>query len=128
MKSNINNLKKRKSLKKDNNNLGQKNEKVHFFDIQNEKNKKAIMNLKQRMKYNNSKINNDDDDSIKIIDKLLNKIKEKSKEKNNILSSMKEKQEKQLEELKKEKNQISEKKLKFNIEKKNKRKRKIITF
>ncbi len=44
------------------------------------------MNLKQRMKYNNSKINNDDDDSIKIIDKLLNKIKEKSKEKNNILT------------------------------------------
>ena len=128
LKSNINNLKKRKSLKKDNNNLGQKNEKVHFFDIQNEKNKKAIMNLKQRMKYNNSKINNDDDDSIKIIDKLLNKIKEKSKEKNNILSSMKEKQEKQLEELKKEKNQISEKKLKFNIEKKIKEKEKLSHF
>ncbi len=125
------NIKKQKSLKKDNKNnkkLGEKSDKVSFFDLQNENNKKAILNLKQRLKNNNPKKNNDDDDSIKIIDKLLNKIKEKSKEKNHILSSIKEKQEIQLKQLKQEKNQISEKKLKFSIEKKRKEKEKLSHF
>jgi len=48
--------------------------------------------------------------------------------KNNILSSIKEKQEIELEQLKKEKIQISEKKLKFNIEKKIKEKEKLSHF
>ena len=100
--------------------------KISFLEIEND-NKKNYSKIFKKNYLNN--INNSEkkkeDDSYKIINDLLNKIKSKNIENKNILNLYKEENEKELEHLKKQKEEIKERKIQFSKEKKEKENEKI---
>ena len=100
--------------------------KISFLEIEND-NKKNYSKIFKKNYLNN--INNSEkkkeDDSYKIINDLLNKIKSKNTENKNILNLYKEENEKELEHLKKQKEEIKERKIQFSKEKKEKENEKI---
>ena len=100
--------------------------KISFLEIEND-NKKNYSKIFKKNYLNN--INNSEkkkeDDSYKIINDLLNKIKSKNTENKNILNLYKEENEKELEHLKKQKEEIKERKIQFRKEKKEKENEKI---
>ena len=100
--------------------------KISFLEIEND-NKKNYSKIFKKNYLNN--INNSEkkkeDDSYKIINDLLNKIKSKNTENKNILNVYKEENEKELEHLKKQKEEIKERKIQFSKEKKEKENEKI---
>ena len=100
--------------------------KISFLEIEND-NKKNYSKIFKKNYLNN--ISNSEkkkeDDSYKIINDLLNKIKSKNTENKNILNLYKEENEKELEHLKKQKEEIKERKIQFSKEKKEKENEKI---
>ena len=100
--------------------------KISFLEIEND-NKKNYSKIFKKNYLNN--ISNSEkkkeDDSYKIINDLLNKIKSKNTENKNILNVYKEENEKELEHLKKQKEEIKERKIQFSKEKKEKENEKI---
>ena len=94
--------------------------KISFLEF-DEIDKKAVNKFKKnQLEDIKTEIKKEEVDSNTVIDNLLNKIKEKNKEKITILNTFKEEQEKQLIELKQKKSELEEKKLQFNKEKKEK--------
>ena len=101
--------------------------KISFLEIDNDNNKNysSIFKKNYLNNINNSENKKEEEDTSKIIDNLLKKIRENNIEKKNILNLYKEENEKELEHLKKQKEEIKERKIQFSKEKKEKENEKI---
>ena len=101
--------------------------KVSFFV--NENNKSDLtLSLKKSKTNNDSNEKENKDKTDKEINRLINKIKEQNLKKSEVLFLYKENQEKKLKQLKKEKSEIVEKKIKFFKEKREKENKKMQHF
>ena len=101
--------------------------KISFLEIDNDNNKNysSIFKKNYLNNINNSENKKEEEDTSKIIDNLLKKIRENNIEKKNILNLFKEENEKELEQLKKQKEEIKERKVQFSKEKKEKENEKL---
>ena len=104
--------------------------KISFLEIDNDKNKNYFSIFKKNYlnNINNSENKKEEEDTSKIIDNLLKKIRENNIEKKNILNLFKEENDKELEQLKKQKEEIKERKVQFSKEKKEKENEKLKIF
>ena len=98
--------------------------KISFLEIENENNGNAINKFQKNIMTENNSIENkeEQEDINKVIDNLLNQIRKDSKEKTNILTTIKEEKEKELLNLKVQKDELIKQKLKFIKNKKEKEK------
>ena len=101
--------------------------KISFLEIDNDNNKNysSIFKKNYLNNINNSENKKEEEDTSKIIDNLLKKIRENNIEKKNILNLFKEENDKELEQLKKQKEEIKERKVQFSKEKKEKENEKL---
>ena len=98
--------------------------KISFLEIDNENNGNAIGKFQKKgmSEYNNIEKKEEKEDTNKEIDNLLNQIRIKSKEKTNVLTIIKEEKEKELLNLKEQKDELFKKKMKLIKDKKQKEK------